>query len=491
MKTGVISLTREQHVRLDVINKANAGFITVREAAEKLGISERQVQRLKKEVREDGPAAMIHKNTNRTPAHALSEETKKRILSIRRNPGYKNSNFKHFQELLETMHGISISYSALRSLLSSEDIKSPKTRRRFKPHRRRKRRPQAGSLVQFDASPYDWLSDGSNLELHGGIDDATGQATGLYLCKNECMLGYHEVMRRMIGVYGVPDAIYADRHTIFRSPNADKAKAIDAPPGLKAHETQFGRALSELGIQIIAARSPQAKGRVERLWATLQSRLPVELEIRGIKDIDAANEFLKDYIFAFNSEFAVEPEDSDSAFLPLGEGRVLDHILCVKETRTLDGGQVFSYGNRRYQIEKSAYSDWLPPKAEITVMASPHIGIKAAYRSYVFETKPAPPKGQEKKCPAPEADAKGPRVYRSGSAWEPKDGLPWKKGLPTYDETLDIIHEIFSKPYSNKKGSKQPIGGNEPDALLGRHQPIAHAGILSSPVDALQAPVQP
>jgi len=288
--------------------------------------------------------------------------------------------------------------------------------------------------------------------LHGTIDDATGQVTGLYLCKNECMLGYYEVMRRMLGVYGVPDSIYADRHTIFRSPNADKAKAIDAPVCMKANETQFGRAMTELGISIIAARSPQAKGRIERLWGTLQSRLPVEFEINGIKDIDAANTFLSTYIFALNSEFAVEPEDNESAFMPLEEGMILGHILCVKETRKLDNGQVFSYSGKRFQIEKSAYSNWLPPRAEITVMASPYIGIKAAYKNMVFDTKPIERKKKEtpakKAAPPPIID---PSIYRSEFAWNPRDGMQWKPGLPTYQEVFEIVQEIFEKPFSKQK----------------------------------------
>jgi transposase len=449
MRTGVITLTREQHTRLDTINKANAGFITVREAAEKLGLSERQIQRLKKEVKENGPAALIHKNTNRIPVHALTEEMKRKVIEIRQKPGYKESNFKHFQELLETKQDIQVSYSALSRLLKSEGIVSPKKRRRFKPHRRRKRREQAGSLVQVDASPYDWLSIGAPLELHGAIDDATGQITGLYLCKNECLLGYHEVIRRMIDVFGVPDSIYADRHTIFRSPNEDKAKAIDAAPGIKVHETQLGRAMEELGIQIIAARSPQAKGRIERLWGTLQSRLPVEFAIHNICDIDAANNFLSSYIFAANSEFAVEPEDRDTAFLPLKENKNLDHILCIKEERSLDSGQVFSYRGKRFQIKDQPFANWLPPKAKVTVMTSPHIGILAAYKNYIFNTVPAPknkPATKTNMLKTPTTDA---RIYRSDSAWTPKTGLPWSPGLLSYQESLEIVYDIFTRPYSN------------------------------------------
>jgi len=449
MRIGVISLTREQHNRLEAINKANEGFITVKEAAEQLGLSERQVQRLKKEVKENGPAALIHKNTNRKPSHALTDELKVKILKIRKQPGYKDANFNHFRELLAVSHQIHISYNALYQLLTEDGQKSPKKRRRLKKHRRRKRHDQAGCLVQIDASPYDWLNIGIEMSLHGIIDDATGQVTGLYLCKNECMLGHFGVARRMINVFGIPEAMYADRHTIFRSPNADKAKAVDSPKNIKVNETQFGRAMSELGIKIIAARSPQAKGRIERLWGTLQSRLPVEFEIHGISDIDAANEFLSHYIFAINSEFAVEPEDTESAFLPLEEGMVLDHILCIKETRKLDNGQVFSYGGRQYQIEASAYSNWIPPKAEITVFVSPDIGIKAAYKNLVFATIPTSGK-IKKKATAKEVvsrPASSKNTLRSDFEFNSKDGAAWRPGLPSYHEVFSIVQEIFERPY--------------------------------------------
>ena len=447
----MISLTREQHNRNVTIEKANAGFITVREAAEQLGISERQVQRLKKEVKNHGPAAFIHKNTNIIPSNAISEKTKAEILRIRKKPGYKDANFKHLQELLSVHHQIEVSYSSLYRILTADGQKSPKKRRRFKLHRKRKRQAQAGSLVQIDASPYDWLSTGTVLSLHGNIDDATGQVMGLYLCKNECMLGYHEIMRRMINVFGIPAAMYADRHTIFRSPNVDKAKAVDAPLGMKATETQFGRAMSELGIHIIAARSPQAKGRIERLWGTLQSRLPVEFEINGINDIEVANDFLSNYVFAFNSEFAVEPEDNESDFMPLEEGTVLDHILCIKEKRKLDNGQTFKYKGKQFQIEKSAYSHWLPPKAEVTIMTSPQIGIKAGYKNMVFDTKPIRQKvKEEKKETIRESSVTEPRNYRSEYAWVSNVGMQWKLGLENYREVFEIVQEIFERPYTDK-----------------------------------------
>lgn len=451
MKTGVVTLTMEQLKRLDVVKKAIAGFITVKEAAQKLGLSERQVQRLKRKVGEEDAVALVHKNTLRKPSHAMPDAVRTKILEIREQPGYKVSNFNHFLELLEVNHGIKVSYSTLYRMLVEEGIKSPKTRRRFKPHRRRKRRSESGSLVQMDASPYDWLSTDTMLELHGSMDDATGQVTGLYLCRNECMLGYHEVMRRMIGAFGVPEAVYADRHTIFRSPNADKRERIDSPKGTSVNETQFGRAMTELGIQIIAARSPQAKGRIERLWETLQSRLPVEFSIHKVRTIEEANKYLESYIYAYNSEFGVEPESSESSFMPLDERLNLDNILCVKDERILDYGHVFSYGGKRLQVMENEYAVYLPPKAKVTVMASPRIGIRVAYKNIVFETKAAPPKGTKASPDKVQMEHEKDRdkVRQKAEPFVPKDGLPWRPGLESYQECMEIIQKIFCTPYSD------------------------------------------
>lgn len=386
MKQDVISLTTKQLNKLDVINRANDNLLTVADAAQALGLSTRQIQRLKKEVRLHGPAAMIHKNSLRKPSHAITEKLASRILSIRAEDPYSISNFMHFRDLLSEHNDIEVSYSALYNLLQKNNIVSPKKRRRYKPHRRRKRRPQAGLLLQVDATPFDWFRNGQMYSLHGGIDDATGQITGLFLCKNECMLGYFEMLRRTIENFGIPVSLYADRHTIFRSPKADKISLEEQMKGVKAKDTQLGRCLRELNIELIAARSPQAKGRVERLWETLQSRLPVDLSLAGITDIDTANEFLKQYIYKHNSQFAVEPEVSEKAFRNLHASTNLNYILCLKETRILDSGHVFSYGGKSFQMLASNYSDQLSPRCKIQVLISPLLGIKVQWKGIVFDT---------------------------------------------------------------------------------------------------------
>ena len=441
MKQDVISLTRKQLNKLDIINKANAGFLTVAEAASALGLSERQVQRLKKEVRELGPAAVVHKNSLHTAHNALSLEAIDKIVSLKKSDPYEAANFCHFRELLSEHHGIDVSYSTLHSILSNADIKSPKKRRRFKPHRRRKRRPQAGLLLQVDATPFPWFKkDGKKYSIHGAIDDATGQITALYMCKNECLHGYFEMLRRTIHNYGIPMSLYADRHTIFQSPNKEKA-IID--PSIKVNDTQFGRCLRELSVELIPARSPQAKGRIERLWETLQSRLPVEFSIRGISTIDGANEFLETYIYAYNSQFAVEPSLTDSMFHKPPEGMNLDYVLCIKESRIVDTGGAFSFRSKSFKVEESAYTGMIPPNARCQILTSPKFGIKLQYRGIIFNVlNYVPPKRK----PAPE---KGPFIHPGVVEHHPYKHAEFlytsRIEGETYIEILSMLEDIFLK----------------------------------------------
>lgn len=381
-------MSQEQIKRYIIIEKSLEGILTVREAAEHLGLSVRQVIRLRKGVREKGACALIHKNQGRKPAHAISDELKQTIISLKVSEKYNDANFKHFQELLEKHEGIKLSYSTIYKILTSALIQSPKKRRRFKPHRRRKRKPQKGLLIQMDATPFNWLGDGKKYTLHGAIDDATGDIVGLYMTKNECLQGYFETTRQIILNYGIPISIYSDRHAIFLSTKASKLTIEDELEGKVCNDTQFGRAMRELGITTIQARSPQAKGRIERLWETLQSRLPVEFKIAGITTIDEANDFLKSYIPEFNKLFSVEPKDPESAFRPLPEGLNLDYVLCVKQKRKVDNGGVFSFYGKHFKIEPKENQPYVPPNTYINIIVSSLTGIRVEYKGEIYETVP-------------------------------------------------------------------------------------------------------
>ena len=312
-------MSQKQLSRYVTISKLIEKTLTVKEAAISLGLSTRQILRLKKGVKTAGANALIHKNSGRKPSHAIDKSLREKIIALKKSPTYANANFCHFQEVLAEYEKIKISYGALYTLLKKAGITSPKKRRRFRSHRRRKRKEQEGLLIQLDASPFGWLADGRTYHLHGGIDDATGQLTGLYLAEGECLQGYFQIMYLMLELFGIPVSTYSDRHTIFFSPKKDKLSLEEQLAGKRVNLTQFGRAMNQLGIHMIGARSPQAKGRIERLWQTLQSRLPVEMKYRGIKTVQEANIFLREYLPKFNAHFKVEAKE-ESAFRPVPEG---------------------------------------------------------------------------------------------------------------------------------------------------------------------------
>jgi transposase len=437
-----ITMSITQLNRFDVLSKANGGFITVREASEALGISERQVKRLKKKVRDEGAAGVIHKNTDRAPSNKISIETKGEILNIRSRPEYSGSNFRHFKEILLEHHQIDISYGSLHRLLVLGGIKSPKTKRRKKVHRRRQRKPQAGLMLQTDATPFAWFKDDRKLySIHGAIDDSTGQITGLFMCRNECLHGYFEMLFRTIDNYGVPKSMYADRHTIFQSPNTKKHE-IDA--SIKVKDTQFGRCLKELGVTLIAAKSAQAKGRIERLWGTLQSRLPVEFAMKGITTIEDANNFLQDYIYKFNSEFAVEPKNTQSMFRKIDKTTSTEHILCIKETRSVDAGGVFSYGNKSFKVIDKENVPPIPAKAKIQVLIGARLGIKAEWKCTVYDVLPFVPPKRTKKKPIPLKTRTQPLIPPPEHVWRTNPSMHIQifdeyERLDEYNDTIRML----------------------------------------------------
>ena len=440
-------MTQKQLNRYKVISMAIEGKLTNDEAAQALNLSKRQIIRLKKGVKEVGPSFLIHKNTGRKPSHAIDNELKQKIIELKNSEKYKDTNFLHFKDILEDHEGIKISYSALYSILSSAGIKSPRKHRKRKPHHRRKRKPQEGLLIQMDASPFDWLGTGEKLSLHGAIDDATGKVVGLYLCKNECLHGYFEITRQMLLNHGIPASIYTDKHSIFLSTNASKLSIEDQLQGKVVKETQFGRAMNELGISLTYANSPQAKGRIERLWNTLQGRLPIEFKLANIKNIDDANEFLASYISIFNEKFAVEPEEPESAFRPVPNNIAIENILCVKETRKLDNGYVFSFYNKHYQVLLDDCS--IPVKSKVTVLVSPSFGVKVQYKDKIYDVISfVKPKRNKKDKDSTLTKNKSKKVYRPPKDHYFKQGHDKFKKI-TFEESdrdiLNMLEEIFFK----------------------------------------------
>ena len=372
--------------RVTLIEACIKGQCTVKQVAIALGISERRVKQIKKEVKENGVKSIQHGNRGRKPKNTISDETRRKILELRSSYEYEISNFKHFQELLKERENIDISYSALYNILRKAGIKSPKKHRKSKLHHRRKRKECEGMMLQADGTPYDWFGNGEKYSLHGFIDDATGKITGLYMCKNECLLGYLEVLRQTLENYGIPISLYPDKYSVFFPPKKvnDHITIEEQLNGRAKGITQFGRIVEELNIEMFPASSPQAKGRIERLWETLQSRLVTEFRINKIKNIDEANEFLKEYIFKYNSKFSVEPISKTNMFLKLPKRYDLDELLCVRFERTIDNAGVFSINNSKFQIlDKS-----LPPKTKVQIYISRKIGMRVKVKNKIYDVEP-------------------------------------------------------------------------------------------------------
>lgn len=437
-----ITMTKEQIRRAHVLRKYQEGLMSRKEAATALRLTERQITRLAKGLKEEGEAALIHKNTGRKPAHAITPEAKARIVEIRQQWEYKDCNVNHFRELLERMHQTVISYDPLYRLLKESGIESPKKHRRTKAHRLRKRKASEGDMMQIDATPHDWFGDGRKSALHGTIDDATGKLTGLYMTENECLQGYFEVMRQTCLNFGIPLSVYSDRHTIFRSPKTKQSEES----GEEATLTQFGRALDELGINIIHAQSPQAKGRIERVWETLQSRLPVEFRLAEITTIEQANTFLAEvYIKLFNEEFSVKAAD-EPIYVPYTHGEDIDNILCIKEQRTLDSAGSFSFQRRTFKILDEGYPI-ISAKTKVEVLVSVRQTLRVRYKGRVYQTAACikPQKtttGSKSKYNASDLKRQHvkPHLLHSSDAWRKL----WH--YESYEDSLDFLYDLFFKP---------------------------------------------
>lgn len=359
MRQETITLTEAEMKKVLILEKVMDRKLTVREAAELLELSTRQVIRLKKIYQQEGAQGLAHKNRGRKPIHTIPKSIREQVIQLYRTT-YHGSNNCHFAELLEEKESVKLSPSSIRRILVTEGLKQNKERRRNKTHQPRDRKTQAGMLWQIDASPHAWLEDrGPQLTLHGAIDDATGQVVGAVFRLTETREGYFAVMRQAIESYGIPLGLYSDRHNIFRSPN-EKLTLEQELAGVQQPLSQFGKAMAELQMTHIKAMTPQAKGRIERLWGTLQDRLMIELRLLNISTLEAANAVLPGLIEKHNTRFAVEPKEEASAYRSLSNDTDLTYVFSIREQRQIGPGQTLSYNSKLYTLASKATPNFEP-----------------------------------------------------------------------------------------------------------------------------------
>ena len=350
-----------------VIRKAKEGKLTTGQAAAKLGVSKQYVNKLKRSYAAKGALAFRHGNEGKERPWKTKPATEARIIALYRGK-YAGFNFRHFLEKLSEEEGIAISYEPLRRILTSAGFKSPKGHRSKKDkakHPSRPRRKCFGELLQIDASIHNWFGDSlPKATLHGAVDDATGTVMGLRFEKEETLKGYYEMMWQILGKYGIPEAFYGDNRTIFEFRKlSEKNQTIDRDVHIN-----FKRMCQQLGIELITTSVSQAKGRVERLWGTLQPRLISELRLRGITTIEAANSYLPEFMADYNRRFAVKLGMESSLFAPAPSPKEIDFYLSVEFQRTADNGSSFGFEGKRHQlVDEDGVVARIPPKTVIDI----------------------------------------------------------------------------------------------------------------------------
>lgn len=368
-----VELRMNEQLKYDVIKSCDEGRVTKQFCEVKLNVSRRTVDRLLKQYRTHGKLAFVHGNRGRVPATKKPDHLRNDILLLYQNK-YAGSNFSQFTELLAENESIVVSESFVRLVMKQEHLLPPKPWRKTKraeaarlkalssdktltkkareaaqtklvdlqdAHPRRERCAYFGELLQMDASLHLWFGD-KKTTLHAAIDDSTGIITGLYMDHQETLDGYYHVLYQTLTSYGVPYAFITDRRTVF------EYKKVSSPNIEKDTFTQFSYACSILGIEIRTSSVAQAKGRIERLFQTLQSRLPIEFKLNGILSLEDANAFLSLYKEKFNQQFSLPIHDNKNVFVEQPKLEKINQILAVLSPRVIDAGHCVKFKNEYY-----------------------------------------------------------------------------------------------------------------------------------------------
>lgn len=361
-----VTLTVKEAQKLGVIEETLCKRMTVKTAAEILQISERQVYRLRKQLKQDGAKAIVHGNRGRPPSHTKPAEIRQKVVQLYQEK-YKSYNFTHFAEALESEENIQVSDETVRRWLRSEGLGG--TIRKTKKHRkRRQRKAREGEMLFLDGSPHHWFgNDLPPCTLLLCCDDATGKPLMGLFQEQEDRDGCFLLLQRLFKKYGLPQSFYLDRAAQFKTTRHGGLHVNQSDH----EETHFQRAMRELNIQIHFAYSPQARGRIERMNGVFQDRLVAELAHREITSIPEANKYLNHYFIpSYARRFGVAARDPQPAWRPAPQGIDLFDILCVKETRVVSNENTISYKGNIYQL-RPAHRRQHFVKANIEVRCRP------------------------------------------------------------------------------------------------------------------------
>ena len=336
-----VTLTPKEQARLQVLNILLTEQNTSDQAAELMGASPRHARPMLATYREHGAATLVHGHRGRKPPNATPEAVIADVPHLAQTR-YVGANHAHLNELLGEREGIYIGRTTLRRILAKAGMSSPRRRRPPKHRVRRQRMPREGMLIQLDGSHHRWLGEYSPpFALLLAVDDATGCVVNARFCDQEDSHNYLLLMRGLLRRYGIPLGLYTDRHPVFK--HRSEYQPAGAP-------TQFGRAMGELGIQMIFALSPQAKGRVDLAAGIFQDRSITELRLAGATTIEQTKAVLKQFLPRFNRQFRFPAQCPDPAFRPLPPGLRLEQILCFKHRRRVARGNTVKFQRHTLQL---------------------------------------------------------------------------------------------------------------------------------------------
>lgn len=418
MNRGIVTMSQKELQRIPVVESVCAKQVTQVEAAVCLELSTRQVRRLERRFEREGPRGLVHRSRGRHSNRAKPPRIRRQVLELIREK-YPDFGPTLASEKLAERDKIVLSDETLRLWMRAEGLGAG--RRRPRPHRQwRERRACYGQMVQMDGSHHDWLEDrGRKLVLMGYIDDATGKAYARF-CDSEDLPGALDSFKRYCRLYGIPQSVYLDKHTIYRSP---KEPTLQEQLQGKEPQSQFERALSELGVKMIHANSPQAKGRIERLFKTLQDRLVKEMRLAHIRTLEEANRFLQGFLQRYNRRFSKAPRQPGNLHRVAPAGKVLDQVLCEKRLRVVANDGTIQFEGQRLQL--------LPPglrplaKKDVTVTISPKGRMGVLYEGKPLSYRVLPEQ------PRPKAEPKLFEAARSfpQRARKPAADHPWRKSM--------------------------------------------------------------
>jgi transposase len=403
MVEGVLLMSGEERDRAFLVRQVVEGRLGQREASERLGIGVRQFRRLVRAWRLEGDAGLISRHRGRPSNSRMSETKHDRITDLLRDSRYEGFGATLMAETLLEREGIKVSVETLRQMQIGLGLWKPKTRRARRVFQPRERRPRFGELIQIDGSPHDWFEGrGPRCALIVFIDDATNRLTALRFAPAETTRAYLETVRDHVLAHGVPLAFYSDRHGIFRV-NAKDATSGDG-------KTEFGRVAERLGIEPIHARTPQAKGRVERANQTLQDRLVKAMRLRNLCSMEVANAYLPDFIALWNERFGIKPRDETSAHRPWTDTpEALDDALARREERVLSKALTFSAAGTKYCVRTSGPGT-APRGARVTLHHFVGGGMSVHYKDRMLQvtaygTYPVPDPTEDEKTIDTRVDA--------------------------------------------------------------------------------------